>query len=293
MQKIILFYLFTPLKDPEAVKLWQRTLCESLNLRGRIIIAHQGINGTLGGDIKDLKAYRRQTKQYPGFKDIVFKWSDGQRENFPRLSVKLRPELVAFNAADRIEVNSNGVVGGGTRLKPEQLHELMRQHNGEVVFVDGRNKWEASIGRFKNALVMDVDHSRDFPKAIADPKYDSIKDKPIVTYCTGGIRCEVLSKLMKDDGFKDVYQLDGGIVKYLEAYGDAGLWEGSLFVFDERMSLNSSDHTKIIGTCIHCQSKTSNYVNCANKACNKLILVCERCDDEKFYCLDCQPARIT
>ncbi len=293
MQKIILFYKFTPLKDPEVVKLWQKNLCESLGLRGRVIVATQGINGTLGGDIKDLKAYIRQTKLHPGLKDIVFKWSDGKREDFPRLSVKVRPELVAFNAADKIKVDSKGVVGGGQHLKPEQLHELMDKHNGEVVFVDGRNAWEASIGKFKNALVMDVEHSRDFPEAIADPKYDSLKDKPVVTYCTGGIRCEVLSKLMKDEGFKDVYQLDGGIVKYLEAYGDDGLWICSLFVFDERMSLNASDHTRIIGECTHCQNKTSNYVNCANKACNKLLLACESCAGDEFYCRICQPELVS
>ena len=273
--------------------MWQKNLCESLGLRGRVIVATQGINGTLGGDIKDLKAYIRQTKLHPVLKDIVFKWSDGKREDFPRLSVKVRPELVAFNTADKIKVDSKGVVGGGQHLKPEQLHELMDKHNGEVVFVDGRNAWEASIGKFKNALVMDVEHSRDFPEAIADPKYDSLKDKPVVTYCTGGIRCEVLSKLMKDEGFKDVYQLDGGIVKYLEAYGDDGLWEGSLFVFDERMSLNASDHTRIIGECTHCQNKTSNYVNCANKDCNKLLLVCESYAGDEFYCRICQPELVS
>lgn len=284
-----MFYKFTPLIDASAVKLWQKNLAENLELRGRLIVSAQGINGTLGGDIKDLKAYIRQTKQYPGFKDIVFKWSDGGREDFPRLSVKVRPELVAFGVADRIKIDSQGVVGGGKRLKPEQLHALVEQRKGDVVFIDGRNAWEASIGRFKNALVLNVEHSRDFPKALGDDQYAAIKHKPVVTYCTGGVRCEVLSKLMKDEGFEDVYQLDGGIVKYLEAYGDDGLWEGSLFVFDERMNIQASDRAAVIGECSHCQHKTSNYLNCANKSCNRLVLVCDGCAAVKSYCRQCQP----
>lgn len=107
-------------------------------------------------------------------------------------------------------------------------------------------------------------------------KYDDLKDKKVVTYCTGGVRCELLSAMMKQRGFKDVYQIDGGIVKYGEAYDD-GLWEGNLYVFDGRMGMNFSDHAKTIGECIHCGGiKTSNYENCALAECNDLVLICER-----------------
>ena len=101
---------------------WQKTLASSLNLRGRILISEHGLNGTVGGDIDDLKAYAKATKQYPGFKDIVFKWSDGSREDFPRLSVKVRNEVVAFDAGDELVVDENGVVGGGVHLKPKDVH---------------------------------------------------------------------------------------------------------------------------------------------------------------------------
>lgn len=285
MQKIILFYKFAPVADTEAVKLWQRTLAESLHLKGRVIIADHGINGTLGGNIDDLKAYVKQTKQY--FKGTAFKWSDGGHEDFPRLSVKVRPEIVAFGVPDEILVDEKGVVGGGTHLKPEQVHQLVAEKGNDVVFFDGRNAYEAEVGRFKDAVVPEVAHTRDFAKELADPKYDDIRDKPVVTYCTGGIRCEVLSMLMKKNGFKDVYQMDGGIVKYGEKYKDEGLWEGSLYVFDDRMGTTFSDKAKDIATCIHCQAKTSNFENCANKACNKLVIMCENCAPTKTLCKTC------
>lgn len=278
MQKILLYYKFTPLADPEAVKLWQKTLCESLNLKGRILISHQGLNGTVGGEMDDLKRYIKETKKLPGFHDIVFKWSDGSRDDFPRMSVKHRRELVGFkNSDDEFDVDEHGVVGGGTHLKPEQVHELVEKYGDDVVFFDGRNEHEAKIGRFKNAIVPNTNTSRDFITELESDKYDDIKDKKVISYCTGGIRCEVISAMMKKRGFKEVYQIDGGIVKYGEKYGDDGLWEGALRVFDNRMTVEFSDHTKTIGECTHCKGKTSNFENCAHTECNDLVLICESC----------------
>ncbi len=280
MQKILLYYKFAPLSDPEAVKLWQRTLCESLNLKGRILISEHGINGTVGGDMDDLKAYVKATRGFPVFKDTGFKWSDGSREDFPRLSVKVRDEIVTFGAPGELEVDEKGVVGGGKHLKPAQVHKLVQERGEDVIFFDGRNKYEAEVGKFKNAVVPDTRTTRDFADELDSGKYDDIKDKPIVTYCTGGVRCEVLSSLMKKRGFKEVYQMDGGIVKYGETYKDDGLWEGSLYVFDDRMGMKFSDKAKDIGVCVHCQSKTSNYENCALKSCNDLVLICKDCKQE-------------
>ncbi len=285
MQKILLYYSFTPIADPEALRLWQKTLCERQELKGRIIISKHGINGTVGGSIEDLKAYVKETKTYPGFKDMAFKWSDGAREHFPRLSVKVRDEIVAFGAGSELQVDEHGVKNAGIHLKPERVHELVRERGEDVVFFDGRNSFEAAVGKFKNAVVPATRTSRDFIAELESGKYDDIKDKPVVTYCTGGIRCEILSSLMKNRGFKDVYQMDGGIVKYGETYGDEGLWEGSLYVFDDRMGVKFSDKAKDIGECIHCGAKTSNYENCALKSCNDLVLICETCthDDAKLY----------
>jgi UPF0176 protein len=288
MQKILLYYKFVPVKDPEAVRLWQKALCEKFNLKGRIVLSDHGINGTVGGDIKALKNYVKETKMLPAFKGMVFKWSDGGRHDFPKLSIKVREEIVTFNAADEVEVDEKGIVGGGKHLKPDKVHELVEKHRGDVIFFDGRNTYEAEIGKFKDAVVPAVRHTREFINELEDPKYNDIKDKPVITYCTGGIRCEVLSMLMKKRGFKDVYQIDGGIVKYGEKFGDDGLWEGSLYVFDGRMTTRFSDKSKDIGSCAHCDGRTSNYENCANKACNELILVCENCVDSKLFCTSCQ-----
>lgn len=278
MQKILLYYQFVPLSDPEAVVLWQKTLCERLNLKGRILVSHQGINGTVGGEVDDLKEYAKRTKIYPAFKGIVFKWSDGSRDDFPRLSVKRRRELVGFkNSEDEFSVDEQGVLGGGVHLKPAQVHELVEQYGDEVVFFDGRNAHEAQIGKFKNAVIPNTHTSRDFIRELESDTYDHLKDKKVITYCTGGIRCEVISAMMKKRGFKEVYQIDGGIVKYGEAYGDDGLWEGKLRVFDKRMTVAFSDRAKTIGICTHCSGKTSNFENCAWANCNDLVLICEDC----------------
>lgn len=278
MQKILLYYKFTPIKDPEAVRLWQKTLGDSLNLRGRVLISRHGLNGTVGGELEDLKKYIKATKEFSGFKDTVFKWSDGGREHFPRMSVKTRRELVGFkNSDDEFEVNEHGVVGGGTHLKPHEVHEMVERYGEDVVFFDGRNAHEAKIGKFKNAVVPNTSTSRDFIRELESDKYDDIKDKKIITYCTGGVRCEVISAMMKKRGFNDVYQIDGGIVKYGEAYGDDGLWEGALRVFDGRMTMNFSDHATTIGECTHCGGATSNFENCALASCNDLVLICEAC----------------
>lgn len=286
MQKIILYYKFIPVADPTMTMRWQRELCTRLNLKGRVLISEHGINGTLGGDIENLRQYKREMNKSVIFKGITYKWSDGTDSDFPKLQVKVRPELVALNAADEIIVTEKGVENGGKHLKPKQVHKLLEERGSEVVFFDGRNKYEAEIGKFKNAVVPDVETSRDFAKELDDPKYNDIKDRPVVTYCTGGIRCEVISAMMRNRGFKEVYQIDGGIVKYGETYGDDGEWEGKLHVFDGRMLHQFSDGAEDIGTCIHCKNKTSNYVNCANKQCNKLVLVCENCASDDF-CAAC------
>ena len=282
--KVLLFYVFAPLADPEAVRLWQRELCERLGLRGRILLSPHGINGTLGGELDALKRYLRVTKEYGPFRGLDAKWSEGSGLNadnssadFPRLSVKVREEIVSFGAPDELQVDEDGVVGGGVRLDPAALHELVGERD-DVVFFDGRNRFEASIGRFRDAVVPDVDNTREFVEALDSGAYDHLKDRPVVTYCTGGIRCEVLSSLMRARGFEEVYQLDGGIARYGEVYGDDGLWEGSLYVFDGRGSLTFSDHAAVLGRCVACGAETSRMRNCTDPACREQLVVCAECD---------------
>ncbi len=289
MNKVILYYKFVPVADPAMTVRWQKELCGRLGLTGRIIVSKHGINGTLGGDIENLREYKREMNRSITFKDIMYKWSDGTGRDFPRLSVKVRDELVAFGAPDEVKVDEQGVVGGGKHLKPEAVHKLVEDYKkkGEdVIFFDGRNAYEAAVGKFKDAVVPDTKTTRDFLEDLEGDKYEDIKDKPVVTYCTGGIRCEALSVLMKNRGFKEVYQIDGGIVKYGEKYGDDGLWEGALHIFDDRMTHRFSDKSVDIGECVHCSGKTSRYINCADKSCNRLVLVCDNCE-QQTYCVDC------
>ena len=180
IHRIVLFYAFAPVADPEAVRLWQRSLCEQHELKGRILISKDGINVTVGGELGALKQYVKATKEY--FRHLDVKWSDGSAADFPRLSVKTRAEIVSFGAPGELKVDKNGVVGGGKHLQPEELHELVAEK--DVVFFDGRNAFEAEIGKFKDAVVPDVSTTRDFIKELDSGKYDSLKDKPIVTYCT-------------------------------------------------------------------------------------------------------------
>jgi len=280
--KILLYYAFTPLADPEAVRLWQRDLCESLGLGGRIILSKDGINGTVGGELKAVKKYVRKTREYAPFHDIDFKWSEGTGSDFPRLSVKVRDELVSFGAPSELIVDATGVVGGGARLTPTQLNDLAAAK--PITFFDGRNAFEAQIGHFRDAVIPAVANTRDFVAELDSGRYDHLKNEAVVTYCTGGIRCEVLSSLMVSRGFTEVYQLDGGIAAYGAEYGDSGLWDGSLYVFDNRMSVRFSEAAAIVGRCRECCKATDRIQNCNDLACREQFVVCASCAPSPVYC---------
>lgn len=280
--KILLFYLFVPLPDPEAIRLWQRDLMERVGVRGRILLSPHGINGTVGGDLNDVKRYLKRTREYPPFHDLDAKWSEGAGDDFPRVSVRVRDELVTFGAPDELEVDADGIVGGGIRLDPQQLHDLL---DGEpVTFFDGRNRIEAEIGHFADAVIPDVANTRDFVAELDSGRYDHLKQSPVVTYCTGGVRCEVLSSLMVQRGFERVYQLEGGIARYGEQFGDTGLWQGSLYVFDNRLSIRFSDDAAVVGRCARCSAPTDRTANCGDLSCREQFVVCDnhadsmRCD---------------
>ena len=268
------------------MKLWQNDLCLRLGLRGRIIVSTHGINGTVGGAMNAVKLYVRRTREYPLFKDTDFKWSEGTGDDFPRLQVRERPEIVTFGAPDEIKVDATGVIGGGKHLTPHQVNELVASRD-DVVFFDGRNAYEAEIGRFRDAVVPDVDTTPGFIAEIESGKFDHLKNRPVITYCTGGIRCEVLSVLMKNRGFTDVYQVAGGIVRYGETFGNKGLWEGSLYVFDGRSTVTFGRGGTVLGRCAHCCAPTDQFKNCANQECRARTLLCDTCADENPRCGSC------
>ena len=275
--KILLYYIFRPLADPTAIAMWQQQLCERLGLRGRILVSPHGLNGTVGGEIDSLLEYIKVTKGYPSFREIDFKWSAGHALDFPRLKVKVRNEVVAFGIPDEIKVTGEGIVGGGQHLTPDELHQLVKDRGQEVDFFDGRNAFESKIGRFKNAIVPETRTTHDFIREIESGTFDQFKNNPVVTYCTGGVRCEVLSMAMKNRGFSEVYQLAGGIARYGETYGNDGYWEGSLYVFDRRMVMDFDPNTIPIGECEYCSAPTKNFYNCSDLVCHTLTLMCPPC----------------
>jgi len=291
--KILLFYKFTPLADPEAIRLWQRTLCVGLGLSGRIIISKDGINGTVGGSLEAIKKYRRVTREFLAFKDIDWKWSEGKGEDFTGLQVRVRDEIVTFGVPGELHVDEQGVVGGGVHLSPKEVNQLVLDRGDEVVFFDGRSAYEAKIGRFKNAVVPDVNTTKDFITELDSGKYDHLKKKPVISYCTGGIRCEVLSALMINRGFEEVYQIEGGIVRYTDQYRDKSLWEGSLYVFDERLKIDFSDNPVILGTCECCETPTNQFHNCDNPGCRRRILLCDShtTSDALLHCAERHTSR--
>jgi UPF0176 protein len=278
MEKVILYYKFVPVTDPVSVQFWQRQLCERYGLKGRIIVAEQGINGTLGGQIDGLKAYVKDMNIHPLFKGITYKWSEGLADDFPKLSVKVRPELVTLAPDETFDVfnSSRG-------LKPKQWHEYM-QKNPDTIILDARNDYESEIGAFegKNVVKPKIKAFRDIKKELAKLP----KDKPILTYCTGDVRCEYLSAYMQHKGFNEVYHLDGGIVKYGQTFKDGGYWRGKCFVFDRRLNIGFSAASEDVGQCVRCRAATSRHDNCANQRCNALVLLCDTCAETVLACSD-------
>ena len=272
MERIILFYRFCPLADPEFARLWQVELCRRLNLRGRVIVASQGINATLGGKLEDLLAYKRAMNRVPVFRGIDYKWSSGRADDFPRLSVKVRPELVTLAAGEAFDPKAPA-----TALSPRQWHRYLKE-NPETTVLDARNHYESELGHFDvpNLLRPEIKNFRELKAVVARLP----KAEPVLTYCTGDVRCEYLSAYMRSRGFKNVYHLDGGIMKYGQTYGDDGFWRGKCYVFDGRMKVGFSQSSADLAACLSCGGKTSEQVNCDD--CNRQLVVCAICQSRTF-----------
>lgn len=265
---VLLYYKFTPLKDPNFETTQHKLVCAGIGLRGRILIGNEGINGTVAGNRAQIKQYVDYMNAHPNFKDIVFKRSLTQKMPFPKLIVKHRDEIVTLGKT----VNMKDT---GKHLSPEEFHQMI-QENKNVVLVDMRNNYEYEVGRFEGAIQPNTTKFYELPKKINNLKLDPTKK--ILTYCTGGIRCEKATCLLTEAGFKQVYQLDGGIVKYLEKYPD-GYFKGKNFVFDERMitNTNTSSGKKVLSTCAHCKQPSDRYIDCAKPDCHQLFICCKSC----------------
>ncbi|MGF7050787.1 putative sulfurtransferase [Paenibacillus sp. DS2015] len=197
------------------------------------------------------------------------------------MHVRHRDEIVTLRNNEQIDPTVNT----GKRLNPKQFYEYLQRD--DVIVIDGRNNYEYDIGHFRNAIRPEVENFKEFPEWLRE-NISEHKDKPIITYCTGGIRCEKLSSVLLDQGFKDVYQLDGGIVTYGKDPEVKGrLFDGKCYVFDDRISvtINQTEEDKMISTCKHCDEPSDRYINCTDNVCDKRHICCEKCEEvTKGFC---------
>lgn len=270
MSKILLFYKYVTVSDPKRLMKSQRLLCEQLKLTGRILIAPEGINGTLGGTDHALEAYKSEMLQDPRFSDIDFKESSGSHLDFPRLRIAIRPEIVSLGL-DPEKINAKD---GGIHLTPEATHSLLEEQPEDLVILDARNNYESQIGTFKNSITPDIENFRDLPKFI-DENLKTFEGKRVLMHCTGGIRCERASTYLKSKNVAtQVYQIQGGIHRYIEKYPN-GHFRGKLYVFDGRVAVKVNED--ILGSCYTCQSSCDEYTNCINTLCNNQVILCAEC----------------
>jgi UPF0176 protein len=282
---VILFYKYVQILDPEILASSQRVLCESLDLKGRVLIASEGINGTLAGTGENVNRYVAALKTDPRFSDIEIKHSSGDSGTFPRLAVKVRPEIVTLNAGAIPPDKKN-------HLTPREWKDLMEQ-NPDVVLLDIRNRFESAAGKFQNALTCDIEHFRELPEYV--DRLADLKKKTVLMYCTGGIRCEKASTLFKQKGFNRVFQLHGGIAAYQEQFGNEH-WLGECFVFDQRMTVRVEKGLVQVGRCAHTGRATSRFVNCLHDPCHKLFILSDEAEAEDLnhrLCPECFAAGVT
>lgn len=271
MGLILLFYKYCELSDLEELQAWQRQLCTSLNLKGRILLAVEGINGTVGGEEFAISAYIATMQAHPLFSDIDFKMSEGDASDFPSLYVSIKKEIVALG----IDPKNLSYEKQGTALPPHEAHQMLVNKDENTVVLDCRNDYETRIGTFKDAIRPPVARFRDFPKYI-DDNLHFFKNKKVIMGCTGGVRCVRGSAYLKQKGIEEVYHIEGGIHRYVEAYPD-GEFRGKNYVFDERGALKVNDD--VLTTCDHCATPFDNYTCCVNAECNKQIIICPACDE--------------
>jgi UPF0176 protein len=289
--EILLYYKYSRISDPEDYAANHRNLCERLNLKGRILIAREGINGTVSGSISDTVEYRQVMDEDPITAGIAWKIDSSNDHVFPKLSIKVREEVVSLDLGDD-DFSPEDLTA--THLKPEEWRKMMR--GNDVVIIDARNDYEWEIGHFEGALLPKVPSFRDLPGWVREHRKE-LDGKKILTYCTGGIRCEKFSGFLLKEGLSDVYQLDGGIVTYGKnpsVKGEGFL--GECYVFDERLSVpvNRTDGSSIISHCAICNEPSIRYRNCSWKPCNAQFFCCERCEMEMGrFCLPvCKEAAI-
>lgn len=268
--KFVIFYEFKEINNAEELVNEIKELFEKQAVKGTVLIAREGINGAYTVIDENHEAVINYFKDL-GIKD--FKIQDTNTHQFDKTKIRHKEEILTLkqdiNMKDKAEY-----------VEAEQLKEWI--DNNEVLMVDMRNDYEAKIGHFENAITPNITRFRDLPKFVE--LLEPYKEKKIVTYCTGGIRCEKATAFMKKQGFKKIYQLHGGIIRYGEKVGSAH-WKGKCFVFDNRLAIDIGNGAAPISNCNHCNNHSSQYAQCINQECDKLYVVCQNCNDK--LCNNC------
>jgi len=268
--RVLLYYQYVPIEDGETFAQKHLADCKELGLKGRILVADEGINGTVSGTIEQTNAYMELMKNDPRFSTTIFKIDEAEQNAFKKMHVRYRPELVNLSLEDDV----NPLELTGAYLDTKEFREAMLDEN--TVVIDARNDYEFDLGHFRGAIRPEIRSFRELPQWIRDNK-EQFMEKRVLTYCTGGIRCEKFSGWLVREGFKDVGQLHGGIATYgkdPEVQGD--LWDGQMYVFDSRIAvpINQKEHV-IVGRDWFDGSPCERYINCGNPECNRQMLASE------------------
>lgn len=278
--RVLLFYKYVSIENPEEFAAEHLKACKELGLKGRILVGIEGINGTCSGTIEQTDAYMELLRSDERFSDIVFKIDEADGHAFKKMHVRYRKEIVNLSLDN--DINPNELTG--KYLSPKEFFEQMQRE--DTVVIDARNDYEYDVGHFRGAVRPDIETFRELPEWIRKNK-DKFEGKKILTYCTGGIRCEKFSGWLIREGFEDVGQLHGGIVTYGKDPEVKGqLWDGQCYVFDERLTvpINQVEHV-IVGRDHFDGTPCERYINCANPECNAQILSSE--ENEHFYMRSC------
>ncbi len=270
---IILFYKFTPIDDPKRFSKRHLRFCNELGLLGKVLVAGEGINGSVSGSKQQIESYKEYLTSQPQFSDINFKEEISTFHPFKKMIVRVKKEIIRMDQDLDLEKT-------GKYITPKELIDLYNSDE-EFIVLDTRNNYESDVGKFKGAITPDIDSFREFPKVLED--LSDKKDKKIITYCTGGIRCEKATAYMVKEGFSDVYQLKDGILNFCKEYPNT-LWEGKCFVFDQRLLSHVDPESRIISECSGCKEKSDRYINCKNVECDDLVVLCEKCGERLREC---------
>lgn len=272
---VLAFYYYTPIFDAEDFVKQHLSYCKQIGIKGRIYIAREGINGTISGTPQQINIYMDDLKSDPRFEGVSFKIDEFDHNAFNRIHVRLKNEIV-FSGLK----NVNPIRRTGKHLHGKEFQEM--QQRDDVVVVDVRSNYETRLGKFKNALSFDMETFREFPEKVKE--LEKYKDKKIITYCTGGIKCEKASSYLLEQGFKDVYQLYDGIIGYAKETGGKD-FDGVLYVFDGRVTVPVNEvNPTVISTCKKCNVLVARSLNCANVDCNEQFTMCEPCSIEMEGC---------